>query len=97
MLVLFGQMDGSMASGIGNEKATTDVDDSTWDAFDISSSEDEYEIPSSDDDDSIFGDPVSESDNVSHSHFHILSVQYAWEYLVLEFCLLVANFVDGHR
>ncbi|KAK1619330.1 hypothetical protein QYE76_024847 [Lolium multiflorum] len=64
MLVLFGQMDGSMASGIGNEKATTDVDDSTWDAFDISSSEDEYEIPSSDDDDSIFGDPVSESDNM---------------------------------
>jgi hypothetical protein len=97
MLVLFGQMDGSMASGIGNEKATTDVDDSTWDAFDISSSEDEYEVPSSDDDDSIFGDPVSESDNVSHSHFHILSVQCAWEYFVLEFCLLVANFVDGHR
>jgi hypothetical protein len=95
MLVLFGQMDGSMASGIGNEKATTDVDDSTWDAFDISSSEDEYEIPSSDDDDSIFGDLVSE--DVSHSHFHILSVLYAWEYLVLEFCLLVANFVDGHR
>jgi hypothetical protein len=92
MLVLFGQMDGSMASGIGNEKATTDVDDST-----CSSSEDEYEIPSSDDDDSIFGDPVSESDNVSHSHFHILSVQCAWEYFVLEFCLLVANFVDGHR
>nr|XP_051189980.1 protein FAR1-RELATED SEQUENCE 5-like [Lolium perenne] len=58
------QMDGSMASGIGNEKATTDVDDSTWDAFDISSSEDEYEIPSSDDDDSIFGDPESESDNM---------------------------------
>nr|XP_051196742.1 protein FAR1-RELATED SEQUENCE 5-like [Lolium perenne] len=57
-------MDGSMASGIGNEKATTDVDDSTWDAFDISSSEDEYEIPSSNDDDSIFGDPVSESDNM---------------------------------
>jgi hypothetical protein len=97
MLVLFGQMDGSMASGIGNEKATTDVDDSTWDAFDISSSEDEYEIPSSDDDDTIFGDLLSESDNVSHSHFHILSVQYAWEYLVLDICLLVANFVDGHR
>jgi hypothetical protein len=51
------------------------------DAFDISSSEDEYEIPSSDDDDSIFGDPVSESDNVSHSHFHmhgnILSLNFA--------------------
>nr|XP_051211787.1 protein FAR1-RELATED SEQUENCE 5-like [Lolium perenne] len=57
-------MDGSMASGIDNEKATTDVDDSRWEAFDISSAEDEYEVPSSDDDDSIFGDPVSESDNM---------------------------------
>ncbi|XP_051221251.2 protein FAR1-RELATED SEQUENCE 7-like [Lolium perenne] len=57
-------MDGSMASGIDNEKATIDVDDSRWEAFDISSSEDEYEVPSSDDDDSIFGDPVSESDNM---------------------------------
>ena len=75
MLVLFGQMDGSMASGIDNEKATMDVDDSRWEGFDISSSEDEDEVPS-DDDDSIFGDPVSESDNVSHSPFHILFVQY---------------------
>ncbi|KAM0923876.1 hypothetical protein ACQ4PT_005280 [Festuca glaucescens] len=56
-------MDGSMASGIDNEKATMDVDDSRWEGFDISSSEDEDEVPS-DDDDSIFGDPVSESDNV---------------------------------
>ncbi|KAK1653780.1 hypothetical protein QYE76_071585 [Lolium multiflorum] len=59
-----------MASGIDNEKATTDVDDSRWEAFDISSSEDEYEVPSSDDDDSIFGDPVSESDNVSFQLDH---------------------------
>ena len=72
MLVLFGQMDGSMASGIGNEKVTMDVDDSRWEGFDISSSDDEDDVPSDDDDDSIFGDPVSESDNVSHSPFHIL-------------------------
>ncbi|KAK1605624.1 hypothetical protein QYE76_029297 [Lolium multiflorum] len=57
-------MDGSMASRIDNEKASTDVDDSRWEGYDISSSEDEYEVPSSDDDDSIFGDPVSESDNM---------------------------------
>lgn len=53
-----------MASRIDNEKASTDVDDSRWEGYDISSSEDEYEVPSSDDDDSIFGDPVSESDNM---------------------------------
>ncbi|KAK1686409.1 hypothetical protein QYE76_047257 [Lolium multiflorum] len=58
------KMDGSMASRIDNEKASTDVDDSRWEGYDISSSEDEYEVPSSDDDDSIFGDPVSESDNM---------------------------------
>ncbi|KAK1682693.1 hypothetical protein QYE76_043541 [Lolium multiflorum] len=58
------EMDGSMASRIDNEKASTDVDDSRWEGYDISSSEDEYEVPSSDDDDSIFGDPVSESDNM---------------------------------
>ncbi|KAK1611481.1 hypothetical protein QYE76_035154 [Lolium multiflorum] len=53
-----------MVSRIDNEKASTDVDDSRWEGYDISSSEDEYEVPSSDDDDSIFGDPVSESDNM---------------------------------
>nr|XP_051190958.1 protein FAR1-RELATED SEQUENCE 5-like [Lolium perenne] len=73
MLVLFDQMDGSMASGIDNEKATTDVDDSRWEAFDISSSEDEYEVPSSDDDDSIFGDLVSESDNMDIDDEDIIS------------------------
>ena len=95
MLVLFGQMDGSMASGIDNEKVTMDVDDSRWEGFDMSSSEDEDEVPS-DDDNSIFGDPVAESDNVSHSPFSYF-IRTVWEYLVLEFCLLVANFVDGHR
>jgi hypothetical protein len=75
MLVLFGQMDGSMASGIDSEKVTMDVDDSRWEGFDMSSSEDEDEV-SSDDDNSIFGDPVAESGNVSHLPFHILFVQY---------------------
>jgi hypothetical protein len=85
MLVLFGQMDGSMDSGIDNEKVSMDVDDSRWEGFDMSSSEDEEQ---SDDDNSIFGDPVAESDNVSHSPFHILFVQYG-DILSLNFASLL--------
>ncbi|KAK1616255.1 hypothetical protein QYE76_021772 [Lolium multiflorum] len=61
-------MDGSMASRIDNEKASTDVDDSRWEGYDISSSEDEYEVPSSDDDDSIFDMDIDDEDNISDTH-----------------------------
>jgi hypothetical protein len=73
MLVLFGQVDGSMAFGIDNQKVTMDVDDSRLEDLDMSSSEDEV---SSGDDNSIFWDPGAESDNVSYSQFHILFVLY---------------------
>jgi hypothetical protein len=74
MLVLFGQVDGSMTFGIDNQKVTMDVDDSRLEDLDMSSSE--YEVSSDDDDNSIFWDPGVESDNVSHSQFHILFVLY---------------------
>ncbi|XP_071677044.1 protein FAR1-RELATED SEQUENCE 5-like [Lolium perenne] len=58
-------MDGSVASGIDNEKATTDVDDSRWEAFDISSSEDEYEMDIDDEDSIREKDDEPTSENTS--------------------------------
>lgn len=54
-----------MPSGIDNEIVSTDVDDSRFEHLSLSSSDDDVSV--SEDDNSIFGDPGDETDNVSHA------------------------------
>ena len=58
-------MAASMPSGIDNEIVSTDVDDSRFEHLSLSSSDDDVSV--SEDNNSIFGDPGDETDNVSHA------------------------------